>query len=108
MPQLLHVFTCASPPFVYLSCCLKGDGAINSKIEIKYCIGMLDYIVARLSSKTHVSRSAQSRLFGDVKDGTPIGSFLNLNCGHNNQYSAEEREKLTSLMNRACSDAHAV
>ena len=64
---------------------------------------MLEYIVSRLTSKESIATA-----IGQIRDGiendqdiVSTGCFLNLNCGHNNQYSSEEREKLISLIRRS-------
>lgn len=64
---------------------------------------MLEYIVSRLTSKESVATA-----MGQIRDGVEndqdivsTGYFLNLNCGHNNQYSSEEREKLLLLIRRS-------
>jgi len=71
--------------------------------ELKYVIGMLEYIVSRLTSKESVATSISQIREGveNDQDIVSTGCFLNLNCGHNNQYSSEEREKLISLIRRS-------
>ena len=70
--------------------------------EVKYCMDVLEYIVARLTAKNMVSDSIKVRqLSFDSEALLRTGCFLNLTCGHNNQYSASERGRLFELMERA-------
>jgi hypothetical protein len=62
--------------------------------EISFCIAVLEYVVARLSDPVSVSSSKHSM---DMKD--PLGHFLTLRCGHNSQFSIEERINLTHILN---------
>ena len=61
--------------------------------EIKYCIGMLEYIVCRLSSAQVVEESCRGLHFQDK-----IGSLIVLHCGHNNQFSAAEKVRLGAIL----------
>jgi len=77
---------------------------IPVEAELKYVIGMLEYIVSRLTSKESVAQAISQIRDGGAENDQDIvstGCFLNLNCGHNNQYSSEEREKLISLIRRS-------
>ncbi|KAL9187363.1 hypothetical protein ACHAXT_001466 [Thalassiosira profunda] len=73
--------------------------------ELSYVIGMLEYVVARLTSKENSALSSKRRNGQEDEPGViSTGCFLNLHCGHNNQYSTEEREKLLALIRRAGRD----
>ena len=76
---------------------------IPVEAELKYVIGMLEYIVSRMTSKESVATAIDQIREGveNDQDIVSTGYFLNLNCGHNNQYSSEEREKLISLIRRS-------
>jgi hypothetical protein len=70
--------------------------------EVRYCIGMLEYIVARLISKSSVTAALDSRHFRDSSTRTMCtGSFLPLHCGHNNQFSVDERRALMKILQEA-------
>ena len=74
--------------------------------ELKYVIGMLEYIVSRLSSKDNVTLASSRRNGCQEEQGViSTGCFLNLHCGHNNQYSSDERQKLIALIHRLSSDS---
>ena len=74
--------------------------------ELSYVIGTLEYIVARITSKEIMSLSLRRRNgLSDEQGVISTGCFLNLHCGHNNQYSSEEREKLIALIRRSCGDS---
>ena len=76
----------------------NGDSTLRDvDHELKYCMGVLEYIVARLTSPQVVTSSRQGLHFGEHK----TGCFLNLHCGHNNQYTAEERQRLRDLIEEA-------
>ncbi len=69
-------------------------------------IGMLEYVVTRISSKENIALSLRRRNGCEDEDGVmSTGCFLNLKCGHNNQYSSEERQKLIALIRRALGDS---
>ena len=77
------------------------------EVELLYVIGMLEYILERLRSKDVVSLALHRRKLGPIDDergSISAGCFLNLRCGHNNQYSVDERERLMTLITRACGD----
>lgn len=50
------------------------------------------------------SNVSSSKCFGVGKGqgGVTIGRFLNLNCGHNNQYSLEEKMQLVNILTESC------
>ncbi|KAL3779823.1 hypothetical protein ACHAW5_002008 [Stephanodiscus triporus] len=80
--------------------------AAKVEAELIYIIGMLEYIVARTSSKEVMSLSVRRRNgFLDEQGVISTGCFLNLHCGHNNQYSLEERRQLIALIRRSCGDS---
>ena len=79
--------------------CDEGTNVLGLESEIGYCIAMLEYIVARASASTTVTDSLKVRHLSTESETTlSIGCFLNLHCGHNNQYSASERESLWQLL----------
>ena len=79
-----------------------GGSLMGIETEVKYCMDVLEYIVARLTAKNMVSDSIKVRqLSFDSEALLRTGCFLNLTCGHNNQYSASERGRLFELMERA-------
>lgn len=65
-------------------------------------MGVLHYIVSRLSASSTVQAAQQSRRL-DGFDDTGAGVFLNLSCGHNNPFSKEEKLRLEVLLNRSAS-----
>jgi hypothetical protein len=79
--------------------CDEGTNTLGLESEIGYCIAVLEYIVARASAPTVVSDSLKVRHLSTESETTlSTGCFLNLHCGHNNQYSASERESLCQLL----------
>jgi len=70
--------------------------------ELEYCIQMLEYILSRITAKTYVTRNLDITHFRETFEGVATGRYLNLNCGHNNQYSAEERLQLCAILTEAC------
>lgn len=73
--------------------------------EIEYIIGCLTYVVSRLTSKENGIAATRKRRFEtNCVEDAAVGCFLNLHCGHNNQYSTEERDQLMSLIRRCCGD----
>ncbi len=48
------------------------------------------------------SNISSSKCFGVGKGGVTIGRFLNLTCGHNSQYSLEEKMQLVNILTEAC------
>ncbi len=90
---------------VYRSKLLK-QFQIPVKSELDYVMGMLQYIVDRISSKEIIALSLRRRNGAEDENGTiSTGCFLNLTCGHNNQYSSEERERLMKLIFKASGDS---
>jgi len=76
----------------------NSDTSLSAvKHEISYCVGMLEYAVARLSASVGPSR--QGLHFQDPT----VGHLLNLHCGHNNQFSVGERAELTTLLEEVMS-----
>jgi hypothetical protein len=81
----------------------RGDAILNSvSHEVAFVMGTLEYIVARLSARSTLEMCWKSRHLGGSSMSSPgggeVGSFLNLNCGHNNPYSAEERTRLREIL----------
>ena len=66
------------------------------KHEMAYVIGMLEYVVARLSSPQAVQSASNCR-HGRL-DESMVGCFLNLHCGHNNAFSKPERDQLRKIL----------
>ena len=69
--------------------------------ELDYILNMLVYVKDRISSKQTTVNALEIAHFKDTFDGFSTGRFLNLSCGHNNQYSFEEREQLRSILAEA-------
>lgn len=73
-------------------------------------IGIFEYIIARLTCEESYTQSMKKRRCWDGQDSqlleteTGTGLFLNLHCGHNNQYSLDERERLIELIRRQLGD----
>jgi len=79
----------------------EGTNLLGIETEITYCIAVLEYILARASAPNVLADSLKVRhLSIDSEALLSTGCFLNLNCGHNNQYSAAEKECLWSLMEK--------
>lgn len=71
--------------------------------EFAYVMGMLEYIIQRISSTdVTAAASAWRTKCTDDNNSVSAGCFLNLHCGHNNQYSPRERDDLIYLINTAC------
>jgi hypothetical protein len=70
--------------------------------EFQFVIEVLHYMQNRLSS-TSTIQSAQEILRLNRHEDSGVGVFLNLNCGHNNSFSNEEKEQLLFWLNRALS-----
>ncbi len=63
---------------------------------------MLQYLMNRISSKQTVTNALKVAHFqDDAVDRFSTGRFLNLSCGHNNQYSAAERIYLSGILTEA-------
>jgi len=83
--------------------------------ELHYIVGMLEYIISRLTCEESLTSSLRMRgtrrydrddeHHGGAKGVISSGIFLNLHCGHNNQYEAEERKKLIGLIRRFCGES---
>mmetsp|Transcript_4365 Transcript_4365/g.6292 ORF Transcript_4365/g.6292 Transcript_4365/m.6292 type:complete len:916 (+) Transcript_4365:298-3045(+) len=79
-----------------------GDTSLRSiEHEFSFCMGMFEYIVDRLRSPQVAESSRQ-----ELKLHNSLGQFLNLECGHNNFFSHEERVKLISQLNKISSGRH--
>ncbi len=66
------------------------------KSELSFVVGMLEYIVARLSSNAVVESSQRSLHLHAEASG--LGAFMNLHCGHNNAFGKDERKKLKQFL----------
>ena len=64
---------------------------------------MLQYVMDRITSTQTVKTALQIAHFQEVFDGFSSGRFLNLNCGHNSQFSFTERLELTNILSEAFS-----
>ena len=64
--------------------------------ELRFCIDILEYIIARTSSTFHVSSAIDNMHFRTTNENVSVGSFLKLHCGHNNMFAKHERDKLRS------------
>jgi hypothetical protein len=85
---------------------LSLTNAIPVQSELSYVIGMLEYVVERISSKESMIFARRRRSGGEEERGfISTGCFLNLKCGHNNQYSPDERDRLMHLICRASGDS---
>jgi len=69
----------------------------NVSHEVGYVIGTLKYVTTRLSAPTTIEGSWKSRHLRSNISLTE-GSFMNLHCGHNNQFSEEERNRLNAVL----------
>lgn len=83
-------------------------GIQGVQTELHYCIKMLDYAMVRMKAQSTVSSALNASHFRDTFDGFTSGLFINLTCGHNNQYSAGERQHLLSLLNEACETGYSI
>jgi len=83
-------------------------GIQGVQTEVYYCIKMLDYTMARMRAQSTVSSALNASHFRDTFDGFTTGLFINLSCGHNNQYSDEERQHLFSLLSNACESEYSI
>jgi hypothetical protein len=61
---------------------------------------MLHYIQSRVSS-TVVIQEAQDAMSLKAVGDSSVGVFLNLNCGHNNSFSDDEKQHLQFWLNKA-------
>mmetsp|Transcript_31650 Transcript_31650/g.46946 ORF Transcript_31650/g.46946 Transcript_31650/m.46946 type:complete len:965 (-) Transcript_31650:147-3041(-) len=62
--------------------------------ELQFCGGVLEYMVGRLTAPPVIETARKALHF----QHPTLGCFLNLHCGHNNQYSPEEKERLQSIL----------
>ncbi|KAL7489548.1 hypothetical protein ACHAW6_015648 [Cyclotella cf. meneghiniana] len=77
----------------------------NVEAELSYVIGMLEYIVQRISSTDATKASITwCQSCDDDQNTRSTGYFLNLHCGHNHQYSSKEKDDLMSLIHMACGE----
>jgi hypothetical protein len=72
--------------------------------EFKFVAGTLRYIQARLFAPASVEAALLHRQMKGSNDGS-VGSFLKLNCGHNNSFAYEEKMKLRALIEEAATVA---
>jgi len=63
-------------------------------------LGVLQYVLARLTAAPTVESARKNRNFELATDSN-VGCFINLHCGHNNPFSADERETLKGLLAKA-------
>lgn len=56
----------------------------------------------RSISASNSSSSANNGISTEITTEVTVGRFLNLTCGHNNQYSLEEQMELIEILNLAC------
>ena len=75
--------------------------------ELDYCFNMFLYIKKRISSEYSVKNALAGAHFREEFDEFSTGRFLNLRCGHNNQYSVQERIELTSILTEATDEGDA-
>ena len=76
--------------------CLTSTYFLAVKHELSFVIGMLEYIIARLSSPAVVKVSWKCK-HGQLEE-TMVGTFLNLHCGHNNPFARQERQQLKDIL----------
>jgi len=76
----------------------ESNNLSDVEIELRYCISMLEYVQKRLLSKEHGIESFKKISLKTEVEDKSIGCFLNLRCGHNNQYSFIEKQKLKSFL----------
>lgn len=90
---------------IYSSHCGGRDGSLRSiNVELRFCIDMFDYLVARIRSKLVVSSALATFHFRDSHESNCTGSFINLHCGHNNMFLTTEKEKLRSVLKEVFGD----
>lgn len=68
--------------------------------EFQFVTAMLYYIQARISSAVVIQEAQESRSLKSVGDNN-VGVFLNLNCGHNNSFSDDEKQNLNYWLIKA-------
>jgi len=79
---------------------------VKFQTELNYCIKMFEYLLERMKSQLTLSNALSACNFHDASTfnggGLTTGCFIDLHCGHNNQYSEGERRQLQILMTKAC------
>jgi hypothetical protein len=74
-------------------------GFIAIERELQYCLEILEYIKARISSNQVLKSSWENMNFTVEGDSSSVtGSFFRLHCGHNNQFSSDEKEYFKILL----------
>jgi hypothetical protein len=68
--------------------------------EFQFVLGTLQYIHDRLSAAHSIEAARQLRELRSSSDAS-VGCFMNLHCGHNNQFSRDEKAELKALLDRA-------
>lgn len=68
--------------------------------EFQFVTAMLYYIQARVSSSVAIQEARDIRSLRNV-DKSNVGVFLNLNCGHNNSFSDDEKHHLNFWLTKA-------
>lgn len=76
----------------------ESDSFSSVKHEISFVIGMLEYVIARLSSPPIIQASL--KCIHCHPEETMVGTFLNLHCGHNNPFSKSERQHLKEILQK--------
>ena len=71
--------------------------------EFQFITSMLHYIQSRISSAVAIQEAQESRSLKIAGDNN-VGVFLNLNCGHNNSFSDDEKQNLNYWLNKALSN----
>ena len=107
LPEVAAVLRRALEPTSVLTAGAAVDvGGLSGLIpELRYCLGMMEYVIARLSSPLVARESARVLRFVPSNEGGLLpGRFMDLNCGHNNQYSEGERNALKEILRLAEED----
>jgi hypothetical protein len=68
--------------------------------EFQFVTAMLYYIQARVSSSAAIQEALDVRSLKNVGESN-VGVFLNLNCGHNNSFSENEKHHLNFWLTKA-------
>ena len=68
--------------------------------EFQFVTAMLYYIQTRISSTAAIQEAQDTTSLKNVGDSN-VGVFLNLNCGHNNSFSDDEKQHLNFWLNKA-------
>jgi hypothetical protein len=91
---MTYLFSNAEDSFVQLLI-----GLIAIERELQYCLEILEYIKARVSSNQVLKSSWENMNFTCEGDSSSVtGSFFRLHCGHNNQFSSDEKEYFKFLL----------